>query len=430
MTSETPQSHRQGFYAALVECLTQLTEIPIGLYENHEGHVEAIIPEASRAIYERHCKLIQSFEGGRQKCEADQLRRAKAALRSDQGLVKECCWAGVYTESVPIKIDRTPIALLVYGEVQLDGQDHQIQSLEKHRQAVSALGLTPTQATALREALLSIKRYAPQDFAKLKAFLSKAEQLIFAFKEEENKAKYTVEKNTHELNTRLQSVIAHAENLVTQIQASEFLEASQTAAEVLKSAESLDTVVQGLGDYLEEYRFKRQFLGPLVRHAIGLYDAEAKRRVVEIVTYLEGGDVALYAVDVSARHLQYALNNLIHNAVKYSFRGGPNRYRFVEVAGQPEKNFYCLTITNYGVGILPDERERIFLDGYQGQLTRGEYRTGSGKGLRFVKRTLDRHHGRIEVESTLRAEKETPEGKPHLNRFIVRLPYYQPKGGR
>jgi signal transduction histidine kinase len=430
VSSESFQNYRQEFYTALIECIGQLTEIPIGLYENNEGHVEAIIPEISRAIYEKHCKLIQSFPGGRQRCEADQLKRAKAALRSEESVVRECCWAGVFNESVPIRIDSSPIALLVYGEVQLDGHDHQAQSLDKHRQAVATLGLNVEQADQLREGLLSVKRYEQKDFAKLKDLLSKAERLIHVFKQEENKAKYAIEKNTHELNTRLQSVIAHAENLVSQIKNSDFQEAKQTAKQVLNSAESLDTVVQGLGDYLEQYRFKRQPLGPLIHHAVSLYEAEAKRRGVDILTHLDGDEIPINAVDISARHLQYAINNLIHNAVKYSFRGGAHRYRFVEIAGQPEKNFYCINITNYGVGILPEERERVFQDGYQGQLTRGEYRTGSGKGLWFVKRTIEHHHGRIEVESLLRAEKETPEGKPHLNKFTLRLPYNQPRGGR
>lgn len=421
-------SRRQEFYRALMECITQLTDIPIGLYEIHDGQVEAVIPEASRANYEKHCKLIQSFPSGKMRCEADQIKRAKEAFRSNKNRVKECCWAGVYNESAPIKINGKPKALLVYGEMQLDDEDHKSQSLAKHWQAVSTIGLTEAQAAELRDALLNVKQYSPQEFAKLENLLSKAEQWMYAMIEEEKIARDAIERSTHEINTRLQSVIAHAENLISQIGSSDFTEAKKTAEAVLSSAESLDTVVQNLGDYLEEYHFKRQPLTPLVDEAISLYEAEASRRGVDLIAHLNSADIPAYWVDASRRHLQYALNNLIHNAIKYSFRGGPNRYRFVDIEGQPEKNFYRLTISNYGVGILPEEYEKIFQDGYQGKLTRREYRTGSGKGLRFVKRTIELHHGKIEVESKLRAEQETPEGKPHVNKFTVRLPYYQPKG--
>ena len=33
--------------------------------------------------------------------------------------------------------------------------------------------------------------------------------------------------------------------------------------------------------------------------------------------------------------MQHALNNLVHNAVKYSFRSGYGRQRFVKIDGYP-----------------------------------------------------------------------------------------------
>jgi signal transduction histidine kinase len=102
------------------------------------------------------------------------------------------------------------------------------------------------------------------------------------------------------------------------------------------------------------------------------------------------------------------------------------------IKGDFNEDEYILTIENYGVGILPEEIQygNLFLDGYQGKLTRGEYRTGSGKGLHFTKRVIDRHHGRIVIESELKTEPDLDDGtqgKPHLNRFIIYLPRRQPK---
>jgi signal transduction histidine kinase len=420
--------YRQEFYKALIEWIAHLAGIPIGLYEIHDGQVEAVIPEALRSKHEKHCQLIQSFPGGRQRCEADQTERAKSAFRSDEGHINQCCWAGVYNESVPIKIDGKSIALLVYGGTKVGNEDYKRQSLANHHQAVSTLGLTESQAAELRDAFLSVKHYSHQEFVMLANLLSKAEQWMNGIIQEEKRAKDILERNTHEINTRLQSVIAYAENLLTQMVSSDYTEAKKTAYSILEGTASLDTVVQSLGDYLEEYRFNRRPLTVLVDEAIKIYEAEASRRGVEIIQRLEGAHNNMFWVDISRRHLQYALNNLIHNAIKYSFRGSPKRQRYVSIEGQPEKNFYRLTISSYGAGILPEEYEKIFLDGYRGRLTRGEFRTGSGKGLHFVKRVIELHHGKIEVESKLRVEQETPEGHPHLNKFTVRLPYHQPKG--
>ena len=101
------------------------------------------------------------------------------------------------------------------------------------------------------------------------------------------------------------------------------------------------------------------------------------------------------------------------------------------IKGEFHGEEYILTIENYRVGILAEEIANgdLFRDGYQGKLTRGEYRTGSGKGLHFTKRAVDRHCGRIVIESELKTELEPDdeEGKPHLNRFIVYLPRMQQK---
>ena len=115
---------RQEFYRALMECISEVTDTPIGLYELHEGNVVEVIPETSRANYEGHCKLIQSFPGGKKMCEEDQLRRAQKSFRSSTKRSKELCWAGVDTQSVPIIVGPKPKALMVYGEMQLHAGDN------------------------------------------------------------------------------------------------------------------------------------------------------------------------------------------------------------------------------------------------------------------------------------------------------------------
>jgi sensor histidine kinase regulating citrate/malate metabolism len=41
--------------------------------------------------------------------------------------------------------------------------------------------------------------------------------------------------------------------------------------------------------------------------------------------------------------------------VKYSFRSGFDEERFVHIALQARNDGYYITISNYGVGILPEE---------------------------------------------------------------------------
>jgi signal transduction histidine kinase len=160
-----------------------------------------------------------------------------------------------------------------------------------------------------------------------------------------------------------------------------------------------------------------------------IYEAEAKRKGIVLQIDLRPVDGKDAYVELSRDHLQLAFNNLLHNAIKYSFRSAPGRERFVRIRGHQDGQLYSLAIENYGVGILPEEISEglIFEDNYQGKLTDGEFRTGSGKGLFFVKQVIEKHEGTISAFCEQKSQVESPEGQPHLVRFIVKLPFQQPE---
>jgi two-component system heavy metal sensor histidine kinase CusS len=125
--------------------------------------------------------------------------------------------------------------------------------------------------------------------------------------------------------------------------------------------------------------------------------------------------------------MELALNNLVHNAVKYSFHTIPGSPRVVRIRGMSAGLSYRLMFENYGVGILPVEiaEGRLYEDGYRGELTQSEYRTGAGRGMGFVKRVVDTHHGRIRITSRPVAGEPVLPGTPHLNQIFVYVPYRQ-----
>jgi signal transduction histidine kinase len=303
-----------------------------------------------------------------------------------------------------------------------DGDDHR-KSLEKHERLVERLQLDEEDAAELRQHLLSAKTYTPQRLNELKTFLPRVERWFYNLIDEEDRLKTSIDRVSHDMQTRLQAVIANAENLVYELPPSSPEPAKEMARSVLFSALALDTLVQTLGHYLEDYDFRQRSIGPLIYEAKRVYEAEAARRGIEIRVRLK--DVSKFPVLISANHLQHAINNLVHNAVKYSFRSGYGRQRFVQINGYPGDHEYILEFNNYGVGILPEEIQQraVFQDGYQGKLTKDEYRTGSGKGLYFVSQVIEQHQGRIEVESRSVADDHDPEGQPHLTRFTLYLPY-------
>lgn len=413
-------TRREEAHKALLQMFTASTGLPIGLYEMRDGELVGLFPDNVEEVFEPHCRFIKSLPGGAARCEADQCNRARMVM-IDREERLTLCHAGLYNQAVPIEVRGQVRGVLLFGEMLVDDEEYIAASLRQHEHTVRELGLDEESARRLRDLLLNAKRYSLEQLEVYRETLPRVERWFYILFDEEQRMRRSVEKVTHEIQTRLQAVIANAENLILEFGDMFPPEMRHMLDDLLHSALALDTVVQNLGEYMEEYRFRMEPLAPILYEAKRLYEAEAARRGIEIRIRLHHPPV----IEMSRHHLQYAFNNLVHNAVKYSFRSGPGRQRYVQILGRPAGEYYAVTIENYGVGILPEEiaSGRIFEDGYQGKLTQGEYRTGSGKGLYFAKRVIDRHQGRIVVESRLVAEEETPEGQPHLNRFTVLLPY-------
>jgi len=231
-------------------------------------------------------------------------------------------------------------------------------------------------------------------------------------------------KIVHELQIRLQVVISLSENLALEVNTLESKDIGERANDILNSVLALSTVVGNLGQNSEYYSFRKEKIDSLLREAIQIFQTEAKERNIEFRIKLDESP----QIEISHYHLQLAINNLIHNAIKYSFAGNTDRSRVVEITGHNEQDHYVFSISNYGIGIKNEEivKGLIFQDGYQGELTRGEHRTGSGMGLTVAKRVIDRHKGKIEVESKPVGEKnELKIGQPYLNKISVSLPINQ-----
>jgi len=304
-------------------------------------------------------------------------------------------------------------------------------TLEHHQQTVKTLSLSPEDAKQLNNTLNKVKKNSLAKIEESRSLLSEIEAVLFGLIDEEQKQLRNLEKAVHELQTRLQAIISLSENMVTGSFSLKSSSLRQEAGRMLNKAEAMATIVNNLGEFQQEYQFKLTKVRPIFSRAWSVYEDEAKDRRIKLKINLEKVNDADPELDLSPRHIEWAINNLIHNAIKYSFTGSADRIRFVEIIGRNEQDYYVFSVSNYGIGIKKVEIENglIFQDGYQGELTRGEHRTGSGKGLTFVKRVIDRHKGKIHVDSIPVGElSEMKTTQPHLNIITISLPYKQITG--
>lgn len=93
--------------------------------------------------------------------------------------------------------------------------------------------------------------------------------------------------------------------------------------------------------------------------------------------------------------LAVLLQNLIDNAIK--FRGEDHR-PVVRLAAERQGHAWLFQVTDNGIGIEPAHAERIFRM-FQRLHTNGKYE-GSGIGLASAKKIVERHGGRLWLEST------------------------------
>lgn len=102
---------------------------------------------------------------------------------------------------------------------------------------------------------------------------------------------------------------------------------------------------------------------------------------------------SLPGVRADARQLVRVFQNIIGNAIKYRGEAPPR----IHVTAVQENNEWVFSVRDNGIGIAPEYAERIFVI-FQRLHTREEY-GGTGIGLAVCKKIVERHGGRIWLES-------------------------------
>jgi two-component system sensor histidine kinase SenX3 len=96
------------------------------------------------------------------------------------------------------------------------------------------------------------------------------------------------------------------------------------------------------------------------------------------------------------RALATAVENLINNAIYYSRRG--SRVTVTTRLDHAEGEA-TISVIDQGIGIAPEDQERVFERFYRTDAARSQRATGTGLGLSIVKNTALSHGGRATVDS-------------------------------
>ena len=208
---------------------------------------------------------------------------------------------------------------------------------------------------------------------------------------ERNRREFTANVS-HELKTPLQGIIGSAELLENGLVKQE--DVPRFIGHIRSEAQRLVTLI---GDIIrlsqldegEPMPAEPVELLALAREAAESLQSAAAARNVTIA--VEGEPVELTGV----RRLLYEIVfNLCDNAIKYNTDGGR-----VQVTVTKENETAAVTVRDTGIGIPPDQQDRVFERFYRVDKSHSKASGGTGLGLSIVKHAVQYHHGAIHLQS-------------------------------
>ncbi len=158
------------------------------------------------------------------------------------------------------------------------------------------------------------------------------------------------------------------------------------------------------------YTFEVTDLEDILAGTLSTYTVRLRDKGFEVV--YQGPDEPLPEIEVDGNAIDRAVANLLDNAVKYS---SGDRRILLELGRDADEA--RISVTDHGIGIPPDELDRIFERFHRVSTGLVHDVKGSGLGLSLVRHIVESHGGRVTVES------ELDKGST----FTIHLPLVRPR---
>ena len=205
---------------------------------------------------------------------------------------------------------------------------------------------------------------------------------------------------SHELKTPLASINAYAEMLVDG-EAQNREEITQFCSIIQGQAERLNRLIEDILNIsriesgLVKVSRSSHSIALLIRDAVEMIRSYAQEKNITI----DAQAPILYdQAYVDKDMISQVIINLLSNAVKYTPAGGTVT---IESQVNEADGWICVTVSDTGVGIPPEDLDHIFDKFYRVEANK-KIAKGTGLGLNLVKQIVETvHEGRIFVRSTV-----------------------------
>jgi PAS domain S-box-containing protein len=204
---------------------------------------------------------------------------------------------------------------------------------------------------------------------------------------------------SHELHTPLVSIKGYTEMILKRKLGPLTPEQERGLSVAQKNIDRLIELIDNLLSFARletgetQLRIEDIPLFQLVDEAVDLVAERIRRRNLSVTTQYESDDLVVRGDRVK---LGQVFTNLLTNAVKFNRDGGR-----IAIAARPGRGgFLDIEVADTGIGIPPEEQEKIFERFYQVESGPKRRYEGTGIGLAIVRDILRLHGGNIRVQST------------------------------
>lgn len=204
---------------------------------------------------------------------------------------------------------------------------------------------------------------------------------------------------SHELRTPLATLIGYTETLRQEGDDLDPETRERFLGVVDDEAHRMQSVVEDLISLsrIEAERFSTPTeavdLEPLIAQVVDNSRRAARERNSELQVQVAGG---LPPIAADSGQILQLLDNLVTNALRYGNPGTP-----VSISAETEGAMVHLTVADQGEGIAREHIKRVTERFYRVDTSRSRALGGTGLGLSIVKHIVERHRGRLTIDSKL-----------------------------
>lgn len=201
---------------------------------------------------------------------------------------------------------------------------------------------------------------------------------------------------SHELKSPLNAVEGYLNMMKDKKAGEQISQYEEMIDRALFRIQSMRNLILDMLDFtkIESGRKQRNIrllnLCEITRQCIDALQPLSIQRDIDI--YLNCNEKVMLKAD--KQEIEIILNNLLSNAIKYNKTGGR-----VDVFLQKEKNHISLNVSDTGIGMEEEDKERLFEDFVRIKSEQTKHISGSGLGLSIVKKIADMYQAQIIVES-------------------------------